>query len=164
MSETYLESIADAAARGLARRLSRRAAVSQFGRMTIAASLGAGGLALFPSRAGAHLTGTCGNCSPGAPTCCTDGTDSILCSDLPGWGQNSCPPSTVGCGSWTAGTCNGGTGTLRMADCCGNCNNGALCECIGGRPTCCRHQLHRNGASDDCATNHIKCRRSFCSP
>jgi hypothetical protein len=160
---THLERAAGGATRALSRRLSRRTFVGRVGRYAIATSLGAGGLALVDPAA-AHNTGTCGACNPGAPTCCTNGTDSVLCSNLPGWNQNSCPPGTAGCGSWTAGTCGpGGTGTLRFADCCLQCGNGDLCTCIGGAPSCCRHQRWRNGAIDDCAINHIKCRRSFCS-
>lgn len=152
---TWLEGVSAEISQALARRVSRRHVVGRIGRTGVAVSLGGAGMALFAAPASAHSGGQCGQCQG---SCC--GSESVWCSTLTG--VNQCPSGSYGCGSWTVGTCSGG-GVLRYADCCGGCNNGAACTCIGGSPSCCRHQQWTNGASNDCANNHIKCRRSFCS-
>lgn len=139
----------------LATRTSRKSLLDRMGKSAIALTLGAAASGVFASTAKAHLGSTCGACQG---SCC--GSDSVWCETLTG--SNACPGGTVGCGSWIAGTCAGGQ-TLRYADCCGDCGNGAYCQCVGGAPSCCRHQTYRNGSSDNCADNHIKCRRWFCS-
>jgi len=153
--ETRLEALAEQVMRKLSVKMSRRAVIDRLGKQAIAVSVGGAGVAILASPAYAHVGGGCGSCQG---SCC--GPDSVWCSTLTG--VNACPSGSVGCGSWIAGTCAGGA-TLRYADCCGGCNNGASCTCIGGAPSCCRHQVHHNGAIDDCSTQHIKCRRSFCS-
>lgn len=151
---SWLEELSGEISRTLARRVSRRNALGRFGRTSVAVSLGGLGMGVFATPASAHVGGSCGQCQGG---CC--GAESVWCSTL--WGNNSCPPGSYGCGNWVAGSCSGGR-TLRYADCCGGCNNGGNCQCIGGRPSCCRHQQWHNGDSDNCRVNHIKCRRSYC--
>lgn len=154
-TDTRLEALADIVMRRLAVKMNRRAVIDRLGKQAIAITLGGAGVAVLASPASAHLGASCGACQG---SCC--GADSVWCETLTG--SNSCPSGTVGCGSWIDGTCAGGA-TRRFADCCGDCGNGAYCQCVGGAPSCCRHQVHHNGAIDDCANQHIKCRRWFCS-
>jgi hypothetical protein len=154
---SWLEQVSGEISRALARRVSRRDAIGRFGRTAVAVSLGGAGMGVFAAPAAAHLGASCGDCQG---SCCD--LESVWCTTINN-GVNACPSGSYGCGSWSSGnTCAGG-GVLRYADCCGGCNNGLACTCIGGRPSCCRHQQWTNGASNNCADNHIKCRRSFCA-
>jgi hypothetical protein len=156
MSETYLESLSNRLARGLATRVSRRSAVGRLGRGAIAVSLGSAGAAIFVGGAAAH-TCNCSNCS-----------NSVRCECLPG-GSNNCPSGSCQCGWWCVsdGTCP--SGHKFWIDCCGGCNSGQACncvvDCVDGqqRPTCCHHKEWGCG----CGTvgsefSHIKCRIHVC--
>ncbi len=161
-TETHLQGASEWLTRGIAERITRRKALDRLGKSAIALTLGGAAGAALADPAQAHIPGAyCGQCT-GSTSCCT--AVSVKCTNLPGWNQNSCPPGTCGCGSWVepVSTSICSSGQRRYADCCGACNNGQLCTCIGGAPSCCRHQDYTNGSCNDCLNQHIKCRRWFC--
>lgn len=79
----------------LARRISRRSFLARTTRTAIAVVMGSAGATLLLADPAAAHTGGCGTCSG---SCC--GSLSVLCSNLPGHNQNSCPGQTVNCGYW----------------------------------------------------------------
>lgn len=175
-NETMLDRGAASLSRAMAKRVTRRSALSKVGRYGMAISLGAAGSVLLDDqRAEADvLASGCGGCRGG---CCNH--NSYWCS-LGG----RCPDVTCRCGSWWAGCrCSNGA-RLMYGDCCGDCNCGGYCTCIsstgcnggpcnepgGGSPcpSCC-HQIEYVGDPNRecgvCKTDcpwYINCRRAYC--
>lgn len=174
-TEGTLEYAVGSMSRGLARRITRRSAMSRLGRYGVALSLGAAGAALLDDTARAATTGTC--CQDCRGGCCS--CESTWC-DYGG----ECPPSgSCRCGAWWGGCyCSGGR-RLMYGDCCGSCGCGSYCTCgafdcssgaCGGTscrtcPSCChqfQHVSDTNRQCGDCSTCscpwYVNCRRAFC--
>lgn len=171
--ESTLDRAAIALSQGLARRMSRRSAVSKLARYGAALTVGAAGAALLEAQPAlaACPSGCCG-CRG---SCCN--CSSYWC----GLG-GSCPSYTCRCGAWYAGCrCSNGA-RLMYGDCCGNCGGGSYCNCASGGcdngqcapgscspcPNCC-HQLQwysdPNRACGTCNSGspwYVNCRRAFC--
>ena len=139
----------------LARRISRRSFLARTTRTAIAVVMGSAGASRVLADPAAAHTGGCGSCGG---SCC--GANSVLCQNLPGHMQNSCPGQTVNCGYWEVNDSSCASGRRRYIDCCGGCAGGSNCTCINGAPSCCRHKTYpqQQGTCSD----HIKCRRHHC--
>lgn len=149
-------SLIEAASRRLAAKLSRRSLFGQLGRGSVALALGGAvaGLEAAPAEA-YHIN------------CGCNGTPSVACGNLPGWGQNTCPGTSCTCGYWVncGGSGSGCPVNTLWADCCGECNdNNAYCIVVGGvsRPTCCNQRAYTQGCLSGSAP-HIKCRVWQCT-
>lgn len=175
-----LDRAIDSVSRGLARRMTRKSAITKLGRYGVAMSLGATGVSLLKDEtAWAGTTATCcQSCIADfyGHSCC--GCDSYWCNT-----GGVCPSYTCRCGAWWAGCyCTGGA-RLYYGDCCGNCNCGGLCNCgssgCGGGPcnqaggcspcpNCCHQFEHTSDtgrACGDCGCTcpwYVNCRRAFC--
>lgn len=135
------------AARGLARRFSRRGFMGRLGAVGIGLAAGGAGEAILASPAAAACTGT----------------KSIACGNLTG--SNECPGNTCTCGFWyEEGPCGSAAHNI-WADCCGGCNGGSDCRCIFingvNRPTCCNTREWTQGCLST-QDPHIKCRVWHC--
>jgi len=161
--------------RSLAKRLTRRSALSKLGRYSVALSLGAAGSVLLDDELAWAQPGGCQGCSPYGGSGCTSGKcayDSRWC-DYGGY----CPSYACRCGAWQAGTCSNGQ-RLMYGDCCGSCGGGGDCSCSSSFdcsgtgspcPTCC-HQINwytdPNRQCGNCNAGspwYIHCRRAFCA-
>jgi hypothetical protein len=170
-----LDHAVESLSRGLARRMTRRSALSKLGRYGVAMSLGASGVALLKDeRASAVITSTC--CQSCRGGCCN--CDSYWCS-LGG----VCPSYTCRCGAWWAGCYCANGARLYYGDCCGNCGCGSYCNCAADRcgngacnqpggcspcPACCHQFQHTSDTGRECGDCgcgcpwYVNCRRAFC--
>jgi hypothetical protein len=153
---TWLEGVADAIARSLAGRVSRRSFVGRVGLGAVAASLGGVGVSLtraqtawasYPCPSGCNcLCSTqCGNVFPGNP-------------------GGTCPSPTCKCGTWCFQDSVCGSGYRRYDDCCSInwCNANGGCKCVAGRASCCNGKTYPEGCGD--ANSIIVCRTLQCVP
>lgn len=176
-TEGRLDHAVGSLSRGLARRVTRRSAVSRLGRYGAALSLGAAGAALLDDTAWAAATSSC--CQGCYGTC--PKYDSRWCDD-----GGQCPSTTCQCGAWWSGCyCSNGQKWM-YGDCCGDCGCGTDCfesssyDCsvgpcptAGGNgspcPSCCFQFAHVSSVRQcgDCTSCscpwYIRCRRAFCA-
>lgn len=164
-TDSLIENTVGSLSRDAARRYSRRSFVGKVGRYGIAMTMGWAAMdVLHPATAWAHCNGSCGDC----PSGCCGGALSVWC---PSGYSSGCPTGSCGCGFWCEpyAACkgvSGSSGWRKVHDCCGGCGGGCSdpgCNAPNCPPTCCRNQEYQNGACNDCATFHIKCRAYVCN-